>query len=167
MRPWVKGVFNLWCPQENRDFWPPTPRPYEPDSRPLWTSTCRRDEIHVNLLKQLVQWPSGPNAWTEYFIVKLNYSEIESVILLLQIDITNLCWGKIFTVYSVQKQKSGIQNSNFFEWEKTGWCRWAVIFCVDVQMDLTPPLSTWAWFRISVDVINWWPWNMSWTHAMT
>ena len=29
---------------------------------PLWTSTCGRHELHIALLKQLVQWPSGPKA---------------------------------------------------------------------------------------------------------
>ena len=38
-------------------------RPHEPDPPPtLWMFTCGRHEIHIALLKWLVQCPSGPKA---------------------------------------------------------------------------------------------------------
>src|SRR6218665_348151 len=37
------------------------PCPHGPDIPPLlWTSICSQHEIHIAVLKWLVQWPSGP-----------------------------------------------------------------------------------------------------------
>jgi len=43
---------------------------------PLWTSTRGRHEIHIALLKWLVQWPTGPKAEIRLYdsnLFKLNY----------------------------------------------------------------------------------------------
>ena len=56
----------------------------------LWTSTCSRHEIHIALLKRLVQWPSGSNAE-----IRLYYDCNFFKTVLLIIFITNLYRRKI------------------------------------------------------------------------
>src|SRR6218665_564956 len=76
--------------------------PHEPDPHPpLWTSTCDRHEIHIALLKRLVQRPSGPKGEIRLYVCNLFKT------VLLVIYITNLYRQKISTFYSVQRQNSG------------------------------------------------------------
>ena len=81
---------------------------------PLWMSTCGRHEIHIALLKQLVQWPSGHKAEIRLYDCNL----FKTVGLLLVIYITNLYRRKISTFYSVQRQNSGKKDADFFAWEE-------------------------------------------------
>ena len=78
---------------------------------PLWTSTCDRHEMHITLLKWLVQWPSGPKA--EIRIYDCNLFKT----VLLVIYITNLYCRRIFTFYSIQLV-SAKKDTNFFAWEE-------------------------------------------------
>src|SRR6218665_2789210 len=79
---------------------------------PLWTSTCGRHEIHIALLKRLVQWPSGPKAE-----IRLSDCNLFKTVQLV-IYITNLYSQKIYTFYSVQRRKSGKKDTNFFAREE-------------------------------------------------
>src|SRR6218665_578003 len=64
--------------------------------------------------------------------------------------------------YTVQKRNSGPKTPTSLHEKRTGWCQWALSFCVDVDMQLTPSL---ACMRppepdpspLGVDVINGWP----------
>jgi len=59
------GVIHLWRPRENRVLDLPSLCPQASTwdwPLPLRTFTCHRHETNVNLLKQLVQWPSKPKA---------------------------------------------------------------------------------------------------------
>jgi len=88
-------------------------RPHKPDAPPpLWTSTCGRHEIHVALLKQLVQLPSGLKAE-----IRLCDCNLFKTVLLI-IFITNLYRRKISTFYSVQRRNSGKKYANFLAWEE-------------------------------------------------
>ena len=99
----------------------------------LWMSTCGRYEIHITLLKRLVQGPSGPKA------------EIR----LLVIFITILYRRQISTFYSVQRRNSGKKDANF-AWEEDR------MTSVDSNFNFLcgrahgswpprPHASTWAW----------------------
>jgi len=108
----MHGAIHLWCPQKI-GFLTPSPvhmHSHEPD--PLWTSTCGRHEIHIALLKRLVQWPSGPKAEIRTYGCNLFTT------VLLIFFITNLYRRKIFTFYSGQRRNSGKKDTNFFAWEE-------------------------------------------------
>src|SRR6218665_2027609 len=68
---------------------------------PLWTSTHGRYEIHIALLKRLVQLPPGPKAK-----IRLYDCNLSKTVLLVSY-ITNLYRQKISTLYSVQRRNSG------------------------------------------------------------
>ena len=108
-------------------------RPHEPDPLPpLWTSTSGRHDIHIALLKRLVQLPSGPKAEIQLYDCIL----FKTVIL-----ITNLYRRKISTFYSVKRRNSGKKKTpTSLHEKKTERRQWTLIliFCVDVHMGLTP-----------------------------
>ena len=109
----------------------------------LWPSTSHRHEIHITLLKRLVQWPSEPKAE-----VRLWYHCNLFKTILLVSYINNFYWRKVSTFYSSPKTKFFAEKTQKSLLEKkTGWRQWALIFCVDVHMTLTPStdVSTWAW----------------------
>ena len=121
-------------------------RPHELDPLSLWPTACRRHEIHISdihvtLLKQLVQWPSGPKAK-----IRLLYHCTLFENMLLVTYITVLHWQKVSTFYSVQRRKCGPKTQVSLHEKKTGWCQWALIFCVDVHLlPPRPQASTSAW----------------------
>ena len=72
-------------------------------------------------------------------------------------------WKKNFQFLGLPKMKLWSKKTpNFFHEKKTGWCPWALIFCMDVHMELTP-LSPLVRIHppepdpLCVDVINGWP----------
>ena len=85
---WVLGAIHLWRPQKIRFLTPPFLCPHAftwAGPLPLlWTSTCGRHEIHIALLKRLVQWPSRPKAQIQLYDCNLFKT------VLLVIYITNL-----------------------------------------------------------------------------
>ena len=126
----VKGP-SIYDVHKKSGFLPPVHMSRTPS--PLWTSTCGQNEIHIVLLKRLLEWPSGPKAEIQLYDCNL----FKTVLLL--IFITNLY--KIL----VKKTPTSLHE------KKTGWCLWTLIFifCMDVRMGLDPTLpphaSTWAW----------------------
>jgi len=72
----------------------------------MWSMWCGRREIHVALLKQPVQWPSGLKAEIRLYDCNLFKT------VLLVIYITNLYRWKISTFYS------GKKDANFFAWDE-------------------------------------------------
>ena len=118
-------------------------RPQEPDPSTLWTATCGRHEIHIALLKRLVQWPSGPKAEIRFYDCNL----FKTVLLI--IFITSLYHRKNFTFIPSKDKILVKRTPTSLHEKKTGWTL-ILIFCVDVHMGLDPPLSrphasSWAW----------------------
>ena len=152
----ILGVIHLWYPQKRIRFsLPAHKRPHEPDPLPLWTSTCGRHEIHIALLKWLVQWPSRPKAEIRLYDCNLFKT------VLLVIYSTNLYRRKIYTFSSIQRRNFGRKPPASLHERKTGWRQWALIFCVDVHLELTPsPPSACVHLSLTplcVVVINGWP----------
>ena len=113
---------------------------------PLRTSTCGRHEIHIALLKLLVQWPSRPEAEIRLYDCNLFKTA------LLIIYITNLYCQK-FPLFISSKDKILVEKMPISLHEKkTGWRLWTLvwIFCVDVHMGVDPSprahASTPAWY---------------------
>jgi len=69
-----------------------------PLTPPCGRPTCGRHEMYIALLKQLVQWPSGPK--TEIRLYDCNSFKT----VLLVIYIANLYHRKISTFYFVQRR---------------------------------------------------------------
>ena len=106
-----------------------------------------KNPVLTSLLSwQLVQWLSGPKdeIWLQY-----DCNLFSSILLI--IYISNFYWQKMSTFYSVQRRNSGIKTSTSLHEMKTGWRQWALIFCVVIHMELTPPhtpkpdLSPFVW----------------------
>src|SRR6218665_1397769 len=97
-------------------------RPHEPDHSypPLWTSTYGRHEIHVAILKRLVQCPSGPIAEIRLYGCNL----FKTVLLVIYILI----------LYSVQRRNSGKKYQLLCRRRRQD------DICVDFHMALDPPL---------------------------
>ena len=137
-------------------FWPPPlvhMRPHDQDPHtPLWTSTYGRHEIHIALLKRLVQWPSGPI--TEIRLYDCNLFKTVLVV----IYITNLYRRKVSTFYSAERRNSGKRTPTSLHEKKTAWHQWT-LFLIFVWTSPRPHASTWAWLHsnLCVDVINGWP----------
>ena len=124
----------------------------------VWTSTCGQYEIHIALLKQLVQWPSGPKAEIRLYDCNL----FDTALLI--IYITNLYRRQISTFYSAQRRNSGKKDTNFFAWEER-------MMSVDSNFNFLcgrphgagphPPVHTRPPepdpLPLRVDVINGWP----------
>ena len=128
------GAIHLWRPLKNRVFGPlPVHmRSHEPDPpTPLWTSTCGRHEIHIALLKQLVQWPSGSKPEIRLYDCNLFKT------VLLVIYITNLYRRKFSTFYSVERRNSGKK-----------WCQ---LLCMSRRQDDICGL----YFKFSVWTSTW------------
>src|SRR6218665_3671359 len=94
---------------KNQIFGPPSPH-----ASPLWTSTCGRHEIHITLLKRLVQRPSKPNAEIRLYDCNLFKT------VLLAIYITNLYCRKFSTFYSAERRNSGKKTPISLHEKKTG-----------------------------------------------
>jgi len=122
---------------------------------PLWTSTCRRHEIHTALLKPLVQWPSGPKAEIRLYDCNLFKT------VLLVIYVTNLYRKKISlfipskdeilvkkTTTSLHEKMTPVDSNFNFLYGRPHWA-WP-------HLPPRPHVSTWAW-PLHVDVINEWP----------
>ena len=121
----------------------------------LWTSTCGRHEIHIALLKRLVQRPSGPRSIAEIRLYDCNLlwtTCMLPVCYLLAIHITNSYRWK-FTLFIPAKGEILVKETPTSLQKKKGRCQWTLIsisiFCVDVHMGLDHPLprphaSTWA-----------------------
>ena len=121
-------------------------RPHEPDSSPLlWTSTCCRHEIHIALLKQLVQWPSWPKV--DIWLYDCN---LFKTVLLVIYNYNLYCWKCPLFVPSKDEILMKRRQPSLHE-KKTGWRQWTLIliFSVDVHMGLDPSprphASIWAW----------------------
>jgi len=134
------------CPHASTWAWCPSP---------LWTSTCRRHEIHITLSKQLL--PSGPKAK-----IRLWYHCNLFEPILLVVYIASLYCLKISTFYSIRRRNSGPKYANFFAWEGNRMTSvgsnfvcgcpssaWLHPLSADVHLSKTLPLY--------VDVINEWP----------
>ena len=91
-------------------FWP-LPLPTWA-GHPSWTSTWGRHEIHIALLKRIVQWSSGPKAEIRLYDCNLFKT------VLLVIYITDLYHRKFSTFYSIERRNSGKKDTNFFAWEE-------------------------------------------------
>ena len=99
------------------------------DWPPLRKSTCSQHEIHINLLKQLVQWPSRTKVeFPLYYDCNLFKTER----LVIYID-------ERFPLFILSKDEILVQNTptSLHEKQTRGWCQWALIFCEDVHMELT------------------------------
>ena len=92
---------------KNSGFWIPLlpvhMRPHKSDPLPLWKSTWGRHEIHIALLKRLVQWSSGPKAKIRLYGCNLFKT------VLWVIYTTNLYHRKFSTFYSVERRNSGLK----------------------------------------------------------
>ena len=97
-------------------FWPPlsTSVHLSLTHFPLWTSTCGRHEIHIALLKRLVQWRSEPKAEIRLYDCNL----FKTVLLVIYITNLNFYHQKISTFHSVQRRNSGKKDADFFAWEE-------------------------------------------------
>ena len=125
---------------------------------PLWKSTCGRHKIHIAVLKQLVQWPSGPKAEIRLYDCNL----FKTVLLI--IFITNLYRRKISIFYSVQRRNSGKNTSTSSHEKKTFrmtsvdsnfnfLCGRPHGACPPPPVHMRPPEPD----PLRVDVINGWP----------
>jgi len=135
-------AFHLWRPQKNRIF-DPSLSPHEPDPP---TPTCGRShahsfqfsrhEIHIALLKRLVQWPSGPKA--EIRLYGCNLFKTVLLIILSLIYIAEKFPHFIPSKHEilVKKMPTSLQE------KKTGWHQWSLNFnflCGHPHGDWPPP----------------------------
>ena len=115
--------------------------PHETDPNPsyLWTSTCRRPEIHITLLKQLVQCPSRPklkvdNKMIEIY-VRLNYNLYYWIILTTK-----------FRFLIHPKVKFLYKRANFFAWDedRMNYVGSNFVCCTVCPSELDPSPSVWT-----------------------
>ena len=105
---------------------------------PLWTSTCGRHEIHIALLKRLVQWTSGLKAE-----IRLYDSNLFKTVLLVFILLIYIV--EKFPLFILSKDKTLVKKTSTSLYEKkTGWHQWNLflIFCVHMrppEPDPPPP----------------------------
>ena len=135
------GAINLWR-LKNQVFDPPPLYPHaftwaNPPS-PLLSSTNGRHEIHIALLKWLVQWSSGPKAEIRLYDCNLFKT------VLLVIYITNFYHQK-FPLFILSKDEILVKKTpTSLHEKKTVWRQWTLIliFSVDFHMGLvlTPSL---------------------------
>ena len=129
------------------DFRPPSPCPHVSTlaGPPLWMSTYGRHEIHIALLKRLVQWPSGAKAQ-----IRLYYCNLFKTVILV-IYITNIYLRKFSTFYSAERWNSSKKDTNFFAWDEDRMTSVDSIFHFlcgrphGLDPLPRPNVSTWAW----------------------
>jgi len=138
--------------KKNSDIDPLHPVHMSRTPPPLWTSSFGRHEIHIALLKRLVQWTSGPKAEIRLYDCNLFKT------VLVVIYITNLYRRKVSTFYSAERRNSGKRTPTSLHEKKTAWHQWT-LFLIFVWTSPRPHASTWAWLHsnLRVDVINGWP----------
>jgi len=113
---------------------------------PLWTSTCGWHEIHIALLKQLVQWPSGPKVEIQLYDWNLFKTVLLKILLLIYI-------AEKFPLFIPSKDEILVKkDANFLAWEEDR------MTSVDYNFNFlcgrphgawppspSPHASTWAW----------------------
>jgi len=87
---------------------------------PLWTSTCGRHEIHIALLKRLVQWPSRPKADIRLgpYMIVIYLKDFWRYKLLISNLYYWLISPKNFHFLFRPKTKFWLKNANFFSRDK-------------------------------------------------